>query len=95
MSGWIRIDIYSKPECSLCDKAKAVIKKFKNKYPLTISEIDISSDPVLFGKYKEKIPVIFINGRQAFVYKVHEITLKKKLDILSNQQPSHNIISPE
>lgn len=81
----IHIDIYSKPECSLCDKAKAVIEKAKSRYPITISETDISNNPVLFEKYKEKIPVIFINSKQAFVYKVHEITLIKKLNILLNQ----------
>ena len=79
----IQIDIYSKPACSLRDKAKAVIEKVKDIYPVAISEIDISKDPVLNKKYKEKIPVIFINNKQAFVYKVHEVTLKKKLDMLS------------
>ena len=79
----IKIEIYSKPDCSLCDKAKTVIEKVKSQRPLTISEIDISKDPILFEKYKEKIPVIFINGKQAFVYKVHETVLRKKLDILS------------
>lgn len=78
----IQIEIYSKPNCSLCDKAKAVIEKIKNEYPIKVSEIDISKDPVLFEKYKEKIPVVFINGKQAFACKVHEITLKKKLGVL-------------
>ncbi len=81
----IQIEIYSKPNCSLCDKAKAVIEKIKSERAITISEIDISKDPVLFEKYKEKIPVVFINGKQAFVYKIHETTLRKKLDIFSNR----------
>lgn len=78
----IKIDIYSKPDCSLCDEAKAAIEKVKNQFPVTISEVDISKDPLLFEKYKEKIPAIFINNKLAFVYKINGITLKKKLNML-------------
>ena len=81
----VHIEIYSKPGCSLCDKAKSIIEKVKIQRPITISEIDISKDPILFEKYKEKIPVIFINGKKSFVYKVHEVTLKKKLNALCSQ----------
>jgi len=80
----IKIEIYSKPECSLCNKAKAVIEKVKNQYLISVSEIDISKDPILFEKYKEKIPVIFINSKQEFIYKIPEITLRKKLFFLSS-----------
>ena len=41
---------------------------------------DIESDPALFESYKERIPVVRINGEESFVYKAHEITLRKKLD---------------
>ncbi len=82
----IKIEIYSKPDCSLCDKAKTVIEKVKIQRPITISEIDISKTPTLLEKYKEKIPVIFINGKQAFIYKVHETTLRKKLNVLCKQK---------
>ena len=43
---------------------------------------DIESDLELFERYKEKIPVVLINGKESFVYKVHPITLRKKLDKL-------------
>jgi hypothetical protein len=41
---------------------------------------DIESDPALLKSYKERIPVVRINGEESFVYKAHEITLRKKLD---------------
>ena len=44
--------------------------------------IDIESDPDLFETYKDKIPVVRINGKEIFVYKTHEITLRKKLEEL-------------
>ena len=41
---------------------------------------DIESNPALFESYKERIPVVRINGEESFVYKAHEITLRKKLN---------------
>ena len=51
-------------------------------FPARLKMIDIESNSDLFEKYKEKIPVVLINGKENFVYKVHEITLRKKLEKL-------------
>ena len=51
-------------------------------YPATLTLTDIESDPALFASYKERIPVVRINGEESFVYKAHETTLRKKLDKL-------------
>ena len=34
----------------------------------------------LYEEFKERIPVVRINGEESFVYKTHEITLRRKLD---------------
>ena len=51
-------------------------------FSATLTMIDIESNLDLFEKYKEKIPVVRINGKENFVYKVNEITLRKKLEKL-------------
>ena len=51
-------------------------------FPATLKMIDIEFIPNLFEKYKEKKPVVRINGKENFVYKVNEITLRKKLEKL-------------
>jgi hypothetical protein len=76
----ITIEIMTKKDCSLCDIAKAVVEKVLPDYPAQLLLTDIESDPELFDRYKEKIPVGIINGKESFVYKVHEITLRKKLE---------------
>ena len=42
-------------------------------------EIDIDGDPELRRLYNEEVPVITINGRKAFKYKVDMNELLKKL----------------
>lgn len=76
----ITIELMTKKDCCLCDTAKAVITKVLPDFPARMVLTDIESDPELFERYKEKIPVALINGKESFVYKVHEITLRKKLE---------------
>jgi hypothetical protein len=76
----ISVEIMTKSDCCLCDIAKEIVSRVLKDYPASVDFTDIESDPKLFERYKEKIPVVLINGEESFVYKVHETTLRKKLD---------------
>ncbi len=78
----IEIEILTKKDCCLCDNVKAIVERVLPDYPVVLTLTDIESDPVLFASYKERIPVVRINGEESFVYKAHETTLRKKLDQL-------------
>jgi glutaredoxin len=80
MSQTITIEILSKSDCCLCDEAKKIIEEVIGDFPVTLQVTDIETDAGLFELYKERIPVVRINGKESFVYKVHEITLRKKLE---------------
>jgi glutaredoxin len=67
--------IYSKPECSLCDEAKEALVRVRARVPFDLHEVDIRSDPAVFERYRYEIPVIFVEGREAFRYRVDEQTL--------------------
>ena len=56
------IIIYSRPGCHLCDEAKAVIQNAG----YAVEEINIESDEELLRKYKYDIPVVMIDGVEAF-----------------------------
>ena len=75
----IQIEILTKKDCCLCDDAKEIIEKVLPDFSASLTTTDIESDPILFETYKERIPVVRLNGEESFVYKVHEITLRKKL----------------
>jgi glutaredoxin len=78
----ITIEIMTKADCCLCDEAKEVIDQVIPDFQVELKLTDIESDPTLFETYKEKIPVVLINGVESFVYKVHPVTLRKKLEKL-------------
>ena len=80
MPSQIVVEILTKRDCSLCDEVKRIVNRVLPDYPAQLVITDIESDSSLHEKFKERIPVVRINGEESFVYKTHEITLRRKLD---------------
>jgi glutaredoxin len=74
-----RVIIYSRPGCHLCEEAKQTIESAQcaNKY--TLEEIDIESDPALLRRFQYEIPVITINGEEAFRHRVTADEFRRRL----------------
>ena len=62
--------IYSRPGCHLCDEAKMVIQNSGCNDSFTLQELNIESDENLLRKYKYDIPVVMIDGVEAFRHRV-------------------------
>jgi glutaredoxin len=65
-----RVIIYSRPECHLCDEAKAAIENSNCSEHYTLEEVNIESDEGLLKKFKYDIPVVLIDGEEAFRHRV-------------------------
>ena len=85
MPATIVIEILTKSDCCLCDDIKEVVNRVLPYYPAKLVMNDIESDPTLYEKFKERIPVLKINGIESFVYKTNETTLRHKLDRLKQE----------
>jgi len=64
--------VYSKEGCCLCEEALRVLRKVKASFPFILKEVNILKDRDLFQKFKEEIPVIYIDSKKAFKYRVEE-----------------------
>ena len=62
--------VYSRPGCHLCDEAKHAIHSAGCDDLFTFEEINIESDPELLRKYKYDIPVVTMDGVEAFRHRV-------------------------
>ena len=60
------ITLYTRRDCPLCDEAKKVI----HAAGLTAAEVDIDRDPELQRKFTNDVPVIYIDGLEAFRHRV-------------------------
>ena len=75
----IYVQIYSRPDCHLCEVAKKKILNFAREFPIHVEEIDISRDEEILAAYWERIPLIFVNGRLAAKYRIDEKEFRRIL----------------
>ena len=73
------VTLYGKPGCCLCDEAREAIGAIRGELRFELREVDISVDPVLHRRYGERIPVVCVNGEEAFELEVDASALKDLL----------------
>ena len=71
--------LYTRVGCHLCDEAKEQIRRVLAQAPFGFHEVDIDLDPDLRERYNEEVPVVFINGKKAFKYRVDPRQFLKRL----------------
>jgi hypothetical protein len=74
------VTLYGKPGCHLCDDARGVVQAAREQRPFELREVDISLDPTLQREYGERIPVVAVDGREAFQHFVDAGELTRLLD---------------
>ncbi len=75
-----QLTLYGKPGCCLCDEARAEIAAVRAGRDFELTEVDVSSDPRLWARYGERIPVLEIDGKEAFELHVDRSELARSLD---------------
>lgn len=75
----IRVEVYGKADCPLCDEVKAVLRRVQREIPFDLGEVDIEASPALRETYKERVPLVFVNGRLAFKFRVDEAAVRRRL----------------
>lgn len=71
--------IYTKPGCCLCDRVREQLKKLQSAGGFDWSEVNIEEDHDAYLRYKEEIPVVFVDGVKAFKYRLDERAFVKML----------------
>ena len=75
----VRVTIYTKPGCHLCDEAKEELRHARCRDAYTLEEINIETDPELFRRYGVEIPVIAIDGHVTFKYRVSAADFERQI----------------
>jgi glutaredoxin len=70
-----RVALFSRPGCHLCDDARAVLDAVGEPY----DEVNIEDDDALHRRYLERIPVVTVDGDEAFEFFVEESALRARL----------------
>lgn len=75
-SSRIRVVVYTRTACHLCDVAKETLAK----YALTYEEVNIDDDDDLRRQYTDCVPVVVIDGRERFRGRIDELLLRRLLN---------------
>jgi glutaredoxin len=73
------VTIYSRAECSCCDRAKGVIEPRRLRHGFRVEVVDVDSDPRLAEAYGASVPVVAVDGKVRFRGKVEPVLLDRLL----------------
>jgi glutaredoxin len=66
--------------CHLCESARRVIEGVRAEIPFELDEVDIEGDDELEARYRERIPVVLVDGEEAFTYFVTPDGLRRRVE---------------
>ena len=61
-----RVTLYTRPGCHLCDVARETILSLRERIGFEFTEVDIEADEELELEYGIRIPVVEVDGEEAF-----------------------------
>jgi glutaredoxin len=73
------VTLYGRDGCCLCEDAREILLRVRRRHPFELVERDIEQDEAWHRAYLERIPVITIDGEEAFELFVDEADLEKRL----------------
>ena len=74
-----QVVVYSRKGCHLCEIVKETLGKLERRGGFTWQEVDVESDSRLRRQFTDEVPVVFIDGRKAFKYRMSETDFLRKL----------------
>ena len=82
------VTLYTRVGCHLCDVAKDVLEAAQKDRPFELATVDVDTDPDLAGRYGLEVPVVLVNGRKAFKFRVDPAALRARLDRAHADDPA-------
>jgi glutaredoxin len=80
----VRVTLYSRPGCHLCDEARDAITSRRRELPdFELEEVNIEGDPDLHARYLERIPVIEVEGEVVCELHLDLALLRSRLDTVT------------
>ena len=74
-----KVTLYTRVDCCLCEDVKVVLDEVRRDTPFELEVLDIDRDEKLRALYDEEVPVVAIDGKKAFKYRVTPTALRARL----------------
>lgn len=57
----MRVTLYTKEDCGLCEEAEALLRRLQRSIRFETDVVYIDDDPVLFRRYRHRVPVVAVD----------------------------------
>ncbi|MDD2818297.1 MAG: glutaredoxin family protein [Candidatus Nanopelagicales bacterium] len=74
-----RVQLIGKPDCHLCEDARAVVQLVCSELNIGFDEHSILDDPQLYDEYWERIPVVLVDDRVLEFWRINPERLRGAL----------------
>lgn len=58
----MRVVLYGKPDCCLCDLAESRLRALLGRRPFDLVKVDILGDPAAEARFRDTIPAVEVDG---------------------------------
>lgn len=76
----MRIELYSKRRCPLCDEAHAALARARERFAFELEVRYVEDSPDAFERFRYDVPVVFADGERVFTHRVDEARLLELLE---------------
>jgi hypothetical protein len=73
------LTLITRRDCGLCEEMAEIVGAELEAFGAAIETVDVDSDPDLVERYGLEVPVLLVNGRKAFKYRVTARDLRQRL----------------
>jgi glutaredoxin len=60
----MKVTLYTKADCCLCSEAEAMLRGINGKIRFELELVDIEVDGPTYASYRDRIPVVAVNGEE-------------------------------
>jgi glutaredoxin len=60
----MKVTLYTKDDCGLCREAEAMLRRISGKIRFELELVDIGVDSATYASYRDRIPVVAVNGEE-------------------------------
>ena len=71
--------LYTRKECCLCEEMDAIVRAVAADVGAQLTACDVDTDGEWRARYGDEVPVLFVNGRKAFKYRLTRAALQRRL----------------
>lgn len=75
----VELVVVTRRDCGLCEEMESVAARFVSSGEATLDLLDVDSDPELVRRFGAEVPVLLVNGRRAFKYRVEPGDLRRRI----------------